>query len=639
MEIKHKKALTVSILCIFVLVLLAGILVPVFVVMSKNPNDYTYSFDAEQSKYDFEVVANLDKVYLSLGSDESVGEGTADIVRMKAFEYHSADNYKGISTNVTNGKVVGEYEIGTKNVIEADRFDPDGYDHLYDKYYLVDKNNNILKGPVYATDIEAVSKEEPSNILVASKKGVLVESDDYIEELGVSNVTINLEISSFFYPNEKYDDKGNLVPVAPPTSNFIEFESNGKTYYFRQDVVSGFSEKIKKFYDLGMQSTVIVYAVSVDNQELFPRNLTYYPWSTKDTILMGLNTSNELGFGYYVAMMEYLASEHSKDSFYNGCINTFVIGNEIDYAKSYNRMEKNQTDFKVYMEEYSRLLRLSNLAVRKYCEDMHVATTFTHAFAKEGYTLWGKQVQCYAPKQMIEFLNAKSKLEGDYDWGIAAHPYCAALCSTSVFEYDTDYFIYHGRMSNDFNTDLLTFSNLEVFDMYLSQEELQFNGVTRSIYLTEGGVSSSGYYGDTSKRDDETEAENMQAGLIAALWYKISQIDSIKCFNYYRLIDCAGDGGEGTKYGLLTADLRKKPSFEVWKYIDTQYSQKVAEKYLKYIKFYDKDHKMQTVENGGITSYLDVFDICGSKYFEGKEFDWEKATPLFADTVEEWENN
>ena len=211
------------------------------------------------------------------------------------------------------------------------------------------------------------------------------------------------------------------------------------------------------------------------------------------------------------------------------------------------------------------------------------------------------------------------------------------LSTSSAYEYDTQYGKRGGIFSGSLTPDFLTFTNFEVLDMYLSQEYMQFKGKTRSIYLTEGGISSSGYYGDGQGRDGDEMGNKMQAGYIAALWYKISQIDSVKCFNYYRLIDNWGDGGEGTKYGLLTSQHEKKPAYTVWKYIDTQYSLIVSQPYLQYIKFYDKNGNMKTFENGDITSYLDIVDICGTGYFNGKEFDWTKAMPVTAPIVEEWE--
>lgn len=626
---KSKKILIVSMSILSVVAIVAAIVFPVLFVLLKNPNNYTYSFDEQQKNYTMNVAVDEDKISLSLESEaDVVGTGTAKLVSMKAYEYYSSDDYKGLSTSVTDGTLVGEYELGTQKSFEIERYDATEYDRLYDKYYLIGSDNKILKGPIYATDITPRYKAVPQ-LKVTSKKGVLADDEfyinhdgTYVSDLGATNVVVNLPINMLFYPNESYDDSGNLVPATPPTKDFKAFISNGKTYYFRESGLIDINNKIKQYYKRGYNVTAIIVAANGQSDKYFPRDLTYYPWSRQGTACLALNTSNELGFGYYIALMEYMAKHHSVSKFRFGYASTFVIGNEIDYAMSYNRISEKQADFNVYMEEYSRLLWLSNLAVKKYCASMNVATSFTHAFAKEGITMLGKNVQTYAPKYMMDWLNSKSKFEGDYDWGIAAHPYCSTLSTSSYFEYDTQVGINGGTITNDFNTPYITFSNIEVLDKFLSQTDMQYNGKTRSIYLTEGGVSSSGYYGDGRVREDEATAENIQAGIIAALWYKVSQIDSIKCFNYYRLIDHMGDGGEATKFGLINNRGKKKPSYEVWKYIDTQYSMQVSNKYLGYIKYYDRQGVKRTA-----TSYMELLDFFGTNYFTIRAYDWSKATP------------
>ena len=63
--------------------------------------------------------------------------------------------------------------------------------------------------------------------------------------------------------------------------------------------------------------------------------------------------------------------------------------------------------------------------------------------------------------------------------------------------------------------------------------------------------------------------------------------------------------------------MEQKASYEVFKYLDTQYSFEVANKYLSSIKF-RKDGTVYSVANGNITSYESIMDVCDSGY------DWEK---------------
>lgn len=598
-------------------------------------------------------------VELIINSDEKeVGTSTVKIVSVKPYQYLEGDDFSGVSTDVIKltdleNYEVGEYRLGSKKTVSINRYDGEsatGYDNLYKKYYLVGEGK-IVKGPVYATEIEAKYSDVPvlSN---KSKKGLFAEynGNSVYKDLGASHTVINLPIETLIRPNELIED-GEAVdfPISESDKqNYFEFVSNGKSYYFNKALVKEWDREISSYYDLGSQITAIVIARPNDNDETFPQKLTYAPWSTVGTKIMGLNTSNVYGFEYYVAVIEFLANRYSENNFANGYISNYVIGNEIDYARDYNRISEKQADIDTYMEEYSRLLRLANLATRKCSKDVTVCMPITQAWAQKGYVLEDSEaVQAYAPKQMVEWLNTKSKLEGDYNWGLAPHVYGYHLAQAGVYYLDTfenkkadlkegDMFggINVG-MTNDFNTtSKITFSNLELFDDYLNQDGMKFNNSVRSVYLTEAGVSS--YW-----NEDIYGGENIQAGIIASAYYKISQLDSIKSFNYYRAFDNLDEQVNYCGFGLVKRDASNelagyKPAYEVFKYVDTQYSETVANKYLKYIEYFDKNQNLKKY-NDGFTSYQDLLNIFGTSH-DFSDFDWEKATPVTAETVYEYED-
>lgn len=487
-----------------------------------------------------------------------------------------------------------------------------------------------MRGPVYATDIEALSTDTPV-LDIKSKKGIFTENSntkglDLYKDLNCSYATINFNMNSYLYPNEIIED-GEIIELAPPVeSNSISFVSNGKTYYFRKGLVEAFDRMIKAYYDAGAHITMIIYNPSTDDQEVIPQSMTYYPWSTQGTAVMAINTANELGFGYYIAVMEFLASRYTMAGYPNGYIGNFVVGNEIDYAKDYNRISEYQVGLDTYMEEYSRLLRLTNLAVKKYDKNITVCLPITQAWAEPGYTLSGNAVAAYSPLMMVEWLNAKTKMEGDYNWGLAPHCYTYGLFSPQVSLMDT--LSGGGRgvgMTGKYLTSTkITFSNLEVLDKYLHSEKMLVGGKLRPVYLTESGVNSYDF-------GNGRNAEEEQAASIAQAYYKISQLESVVAFSYYRLID---HPNEQPKFGLTYPDGTLKLSYEVYKYIDTQYSERVANKYLQYVEYQDNDGNMHNKND--ITSYTEALDVFGTGYFE--DFDWDLATPNTCEPVLEWED-
>ena len=131
-------------------------------------------------------------------------------------------------------------------------------------------------------------------------------------------------------------------------------------------------------------------------------------------------------------------------------------------------------------------------------------------------------------------------------------------------------------MTNDFETSgKITFSNIELIDRFLKQDKMKVNGKTRNVYLTEQGVSSF---------DDDEQDKNNQAGCIAAIWYKLSQLDTVKAFCYYRLFDHKNELAGHTRFGLLDINREPKPAYELYKYIDTQYSDVVSKDFLQYVR-------------------------------------------------------
>ena len=626
---------------------------------SKGGDDSDLIPDDAQSKISAISSVNSNTIEIKLSSDSKlVGTSNVKVVALKAYQYLEGDNFAGLSQDIIDlddieNYTIGDYTLGSEKTISFDRYDDmgesAGYDNLYNKYYLVHEDR-IVKGPIYATEIEAKYNETPV-LNIKSKKGLFAEWNGFstYKDLGASHTVINFPIETLIHPNELFED-GVEVPLEiseQDKAKYIEFVSNGKTYYFKKNLVEQWDKEIKDYYSQGSQITAIIVARPNSNEEQFPQKFTYAPYSTQGTKMMGLNTSNSYGFNYYVALIEFLANRYSENNFAKGYISNYVIGNEIDYAKDYNRISAKQASLDTYMEEYSRLMRLCNLATRKYSKNITVAFPTTQAWAQRGYTLIGDQVQAYVPKQMIEWLNVKTKMEGDYNWGLSPHVYGYHLPQAGVYYLDT----YknpktilgsgdmvggiNAGMTNDYNTtSKITFSNLELLDDYLNQDSLKYGDTARSVYLTESGVSS-------FWNGEPYGGENIQAATIASVYYKISQLDSIKSFSYYRAFDNKTEADAYALFGLLKSDYKEnatyeaKPAYEVYKYIDTQYSKVVAEKYLKYIEYFDKNQNLQKYGEG-FNSYEDLLNIFDTNHVF--DFDWGKATPVTVDRVYEYED-
>ena len=352
----------------------------------------------------------------------------------------------------------------------------------------------------------------------------------------------------------------------------------------------------------------------------------------------GFNTSTDAGRDYFVAGMEFLADRYSQKA--NGRICNYVIGNEVDYAYDWNEIIPNkgknlpvrgenkelregETEAKatldVYMEEYSRTLRIANTAVKKYAKDATVSISLSKEWAKSigqrngSKATKSKRFDSYAPKEMLNWLNYYSKKGGDYNWALTPHNY--PIVNGDAAAYETG--LTSGKKA------MIRQSNLEVLQLYLNKTVNKFGGKVRSVFLTENGSSSGSEVGTHS-----IEAQKEQAAAVAQHYYRAASLPSVKAIVYYKITDRAEEGATSFKLGLIDTNGEKKLAYDVWKYIDTKQSFDYSNQYLDSISF-KKGGKTYSKAKGNIKSYYDVMKIVSSSYKWPTKAKWEAAvTPV-----------
>jgi len=335
--------------------------------------------------------------------------------------------------------------------------------------------------------------------------------------------------------------------------------------------------------------------------------------------------------------MEFLADRYSQGG--KGLICNYVIGNEVDYAYDWNEIIPNtgketRADFNVYMEEYSRALRLANLAVKKYSDDITVGISLSKEWAESrgeqaDKTSSHKWYDSYSPKDMLNWLNYYSKKSGDYDWTVTPHNYPIADGNASAVETGLvagsngkTQVVVSGSMDT---STMITQSNMEVFQMYLSKTNNLYKGSPREVYLTENGSSSH------ARSDAPTiEEQEVQAAAIAQHYYRSASLPSVKAIIYYKINDRAEEGATSFKLGLIDVNGNKKLSYELWKYIDTDLSFEIADRYLSKISF-KKNGKEYSVAKGNIKSYRDVMTMVDSNFDWDRYWNVEEMTPIKAE--------
>ncbi len=579
------------------------------------------------------VTAHDDAIDLTI---RNVGaSGTAQVLRYEANAYHDDDPLKGVVASGSAGQSVGDYACGTTQVLHAPRKSGDGHDYLYSKYYVV-QDDRVLAGPYYATGVDA--SDAAVTFSTQTKKGganthgrTKASSANIMADLGCGWTNVTVDLGAMLVKNENAD--GTPVDAALHEDT-TAFTYEGTRYRFSNAGLKKYDDIVKAYTKKKINVQVILLCYKEHGDwSTYPQALSYVGeeglppvgdfWSGE---CLGYNTATDAGKKYFLAALEFLAQRWSQDEAH-GLVHNFVIGNEIDWAFAWQHIASWHVDadgrtvyetlpLDSYMEEIARTMRLGNLAVKKHNANMTVSVSFTNQWAES----YAKSVNLaehdygfdsYAPKDQLDWLFAHETARGDYDWGLALHPYANnGISGSDMFYWELKNFREGGASADVETSAHIGPLNIEVVETYLEQSRALCNGQVRTVRLTEIAASAEG-------RSEEELGR--QAGYVAWMYYRCALLSCVKSIEYWPLTGY-GRGEDSTEQpGLLEKDAKtKRPSYDVWKYIDTNKSFEYADKYLKYLG-YEKDGQTYSTENGAISSYEDLLDIAGGR------FDWKSA--------------
>ena len=519
---------------------------------------------------------------ISASEDEIVfsgilpGSGEASIVRLHSYEYYGEETlYHG-----EDAKPITEIpvQLGQTFTLRVKRFTNDGYDKIYDKFGVV-QNGEIIADFSYSSNIpsqwSSVRKAQPS------VKGLQVQNADDAFKLGVNHAAINCTISEFVYENK------------PSISGAIEFTSNGKTYYFRKDRVEAFDAQLKELSDNGMEVTVILIipggtrAASASSM-IHPKaekseNIT----AQQNGTVLAPNLTNERGMLYWEAACEFLAERYTTGGNY-GFLSNIVVGNEVDMAGVWNNMGPNGIGD--YVDQYVRTLRATYTAFKKYNANTNVLMSLTHAWNSYGAELPAQyEKKIYKGKDIFDKVLETARAEGDFGWGVAYHPYPSDLRDPRFWADE-----YADLCSSDFDTQQITYKNIDVLCRYLDLSANRYNGEVRPLYLTEQGLNSFSA-ADQSAFPSEYGAytaekgQKLQAFAYAYSYYLIAAQPTVQGYILHRHVDAVNELVPTLSLGLWTCrpdslqsdPLEKKIIYDVFKYIDTEKSLEYTEPLLQ----------------------------------------------------------
>jgi hypothetical protein len=357
-----------------------------------------------------------------------------------------------------------------------------------------------------------------------------------LDDLGITSVTVNLFLSSLLRSQAS-------TKTAP-------FRYNGRGYQVDRAEL----ERLDRTMLAAAARRALVFGILLvgkaetwDTPALGRR--MQHPDCEPAGIYSMANVTSAEGVEHYSALLDFLAERYSRPEQTYGRIHHWIVHNEVDAGWTWtNCGEKPPV---LFMDQYHKSMRLSHLIARQYDPQARAYISLTH------YWTWTANFRYTPSRELLRHLLAFSRVEGDFDWGIAFHPYPESLREPKTW--------LDRQATFAFETPLITFKNIEVLNAWVKLPAQRYLGRhVRSVHLTEQGPNS---------RDYTPQALAEQAASMAYVWKKIRGLDAIEGYQFHNWIDNRREGG--LRIGLRrfpddsAEPLGPKPVWHVYRALDT----------------------------------------------------------------------
>lgn len=405
--------------------------------------------------------------------------------------------------------------------------------YLYERFIpalKMDGNYVQVGGSVYLSNPEALAGNQEPYPETGSKKGILLDptmlGTPELTDLGVKHAIYNIPLSHI------------MGETTDPTFPTITYTYRGRNYAFNGAAINGYDGLFTYLSDMGMTSTAVVLN---DWNEAFPELIHPDARNPESGAYYYMfNTAEEEGTRTIEAVAGFLAERYSSGE--HGMIHSWVIANEINQNRVWNYM--NTRDVIYYTKEFEKSFRIFYQAVRSHYAQGRVYFSIDHAWNSNE----GDNSSFFNGRDILEGFNEAALAHGNYDWGIAIHPYPEPLTRVNYWsqEYDKTRDAPH-----------LSIMNLNVLTDILSDEAyLDREGEVRSVTITELGFSSG-------------SGERLQAAAFAYCYYIVENNPYVDAFLMNRQTDAPEEVMAGLAFGVYEYDHSGKYIKDVFRYIDT----------------------------------------------------------------------
>ena len=400
----------------------------------------------------------------------AINSNTEEIIIRGMFEKENWQDYlqkdmylfsHDFSEKVTNDSLKNASYLAKSKVTSADFIfrisyagEVDKRLFLHKKYTVAVKGENgfeIVDDSKCITNPDSFLKESAKVSENGSGKGVYGAGISFMQEMGVSDTVVWVDIGKFFLLEEQSGSK---------------FECGGNLYYYNTEYARTLDKTIRNYGEKDINVNLCIVVSDTGNETL--NKLLIYEGADYGAKYCAYNTKTPQGLAYLRAFSEYWAEKYSN----LGYIKRMVFGDSVSMSYEYYNMgEKLLSEF---TEEYARGLRTVYNAVKSYAPYIEIYTFVDDVWDKNyPFDLYTR----YDGKAFLESLGDCISADGNINWGIAQNLY--------PYLYD-DYFSYRDKtLGITEDSDRVSFKNIEVVTDWLKNNEKYYGGVSRDYIIIE----------------------------------------------------------------------------------------------------------------------------------------------------------
>lgn len=427
-----------------------------------------------------------------------------------------------------HGKIVQVTDKKQKDRVIFDRYA--GEIDLLLCRFEVDVDGKMLDGVRYVTDMtDGCSASAPAPFEVSRPVGTWVTAlPEDIDYLGMG--CMMTEINSPW------------IQTVTPSEHDIAHEFCGKTYYFEKNIMDLYDRLMQPCIARGIPCLIRAinrFSYRLKGSDDALTSIIGHPGYESTGFneqMSAFNLRTEEGFWMYCAFIDFMCARYMDANSPLFCSDVMDIGNEINAQDVWHNM--GAISCANFMEEYTVSLRLAHLIARKYNANSRVNISLDHYFAT---ALKPGNLHYYPGRACLAYLAEYCRRDGDFDWGIAAHPYPENLTKPDFYNDTTATF--------DWDTPRITMKNIEMLQKLVEMPEFLYRGKVRTVVCDEQGFHTD--YNDP-------ESENKGAYAFVLNMKKLEKCPNIEWFLINRYADMPlGDESElhlGLRYEKGYAD-------------------------------------------------------------------------------------